>query len=69
VSTFYNPEVIAGYRSYLMGKHAFLFAELKPLPSSFRVHWRVLNIDGFHYTLRFEPVSYKWSFHANSTQH
>ena len=39
----------------MLGIQAFLLSKPRPFPSFFRVHWRVLNVDGFHYTLRFEP--------------
>ena len=64
MSTFYSPEAIAAMQSYVLGSQSWLLGEMRPLPSFFRVHWRVLNVDGFHYTLRFEPVKYKWSMNA-----
>ena len=60
MSVLYNPEAIAAMQSYVLGSQSWLLGEMRPLPSFFRVHWRVLNVDGFHYTLRFEPVKYKW---------
>jgi hypothetical protein len=62
VSTLYSPEAIAAMRSYVLGSQSWLLGEMRPFPSFFRVHWRVLNVDGFHYTLRFEPVKYKWTY-------
>ena len=47
-------------KTYIFADKAWLLGALKPLPSFFRVHWRVLNVDGFHYTLGFESVKYKW---------
>ena len=60
MSTLYSPEAVAALRTYVLGSNAFLLSKPRPFPSFFRVHWRVLNVDGFHYTLRFEPVKYKW---------
>ena len=60
MSVLYNPEAIAAMRSYVLGSQSWLLSEMRPFPSFFRVHWRVLNVDGFHYTLRFEPVKYEW---------
>ena len=68
MSVLYNPEAIAAMRSYVLGSQARLLSKPRSLPSFFRVHWRVLNVDGFHYTLRFEPVKYKWSLHAKRTE-
>ncbi|MGB8834117.1 MAG: hypothetical protein WCC95_18345 [Candidatus Sulfotelmatobacter sp.] len=60
LGSYYDVDTIEVYKTYLCADKAWLLGELKPLPSFFRVHWRVLNVDGFHYTLRFEPVKYKW---------
>ena len=62
MSTLYNPEAIAAMRSYVLGRQSWLLSEMRPFPSFFRVHWRVLNVDGFHYTLLFDytPVKYGW---------
>ena len=60
MSTLYSPEAIAAMRSYVLGSQSWLLGEMRPFPSFFRVHWRVLNVDGFHYTLGFETVKYKW---------
>jgi len=49
MSILFDPEKIAEYRTYVMGKDAYLLAAIKPLPSSFRVNWRILEIDGFHW--------------------
>ena len=48
-------------KTYIFADKAWLLGALKPLPSFFRVHWRVLNVDGFHYTLMFEPAKYKFN--------
>ena len=61
MSVLYNPEAIAAMRSYVLGSQSWLLGEMRPFPSFFRVHWRVLNVDGFHYTLRFEPAKYKFN--------
>ena len=66
MSTLYSPEAVAALRTYVLGSNAFLLSKPRPFPSFFRVHWRVLNVDGFHYTLGFEPVKYKWSYHAKA---
>jgi hypothetical protein len=63
-AVFYDDDTIELYKTYVLGKQAWLLGEFKPLPSFFRVHWRVLNIDGFHYTLRFEPVKYKFTMES-----
>jgi hypothetical protein len=65
VSTLYSPEAVAALRTYVLGSNAFLLSKPRPFPSFFRVHWRVLNVDGFHYTLMFEPVKYTWSYHES----
>ena len=61
MSVLYNPEAIAAMWSYVLGSQSWLLGEMRPFPSFFRVHWRVLNVDGFHYTLRFEPAKYKFN--------
>lgn len=61
MSTLYSPEAVAALRTYVLGSNAFLLSKPRPFPSFFRVHWRVLNVDGFHYTLRFEPAKYKFN--------
>jgi len=51
-------------RTYIMGENACFFEQCaikRPFPSNFRVNWRMLNVDGFHYTLMFEPVKYRFS--------
>ena len=63
--TYYDADTIDLYKTYIFADKAWLLGTLKPLPSFFRVHWRVLNVDGFHYTLGFEPVKYKWSYRAD----
>jgi hypothetical protein len=65
---FYDKDTIEFYKTYTLGKGAWLLGKMKPLPSFFRVHWRVLNVDGFHYTLRFEPVKYEWSMNAKRSE-
>ena len=61
MSILYNPEAVAAMQSYVLGSQSWLLGEMRPFPSFFRVHWRVLNVDGFHYTLRFEPAKYKFN--------
>jgi hypothetical protein len=64
-------EQLKALRTYVVGEDACFFEQFsikRPFPSFFRVHWRVLNVDGFHYTLRFEPVKYTWSLHAKRTE-
>jgi hypothetical protein len=55
----FSPALLAT-ATYVMGRDAFLLGEMPRLPSSFRVHWRVLNVDGFHWTLRFESCRIRW---------
>ena len=60
---------MTGYATRLTPQDCFFLSQLRPLPSSFRVNWRELNVDGFHMSLRFnyEPVKYKWTVGVRPT--
>jgi hypothetical protein len=59
---FYNSEIVKGYQTYVIGTKACMFLDERKLPSSFRIRWRVLDIDEFYYALRFEAVETKMGF-------
>lgn len=65
MSVLYNPEAIAAMRSYVLGSQAWLLSKPRSLPSFFRVHWRVLNVDGFHRKLLFDYTPVKYTFHTD----
>ena len=57
------------YSSYIVGQLAMLteipcLSRIRSLPSSFRVHWRVLNIDGFHHIGFFASTKYRFTVSA-----